>query len=170
MRVLYTSFFVLFLLTTLSGCAGGPAETGQARVPFHIWQHKLAISLDGVAATAVADETLMVRYRDGTGLSVALLDYSEESSPEGMLLSDYMEQVYGDGEPEDPALEQARSITERDLVEKSKRVEGELTFYSLVYQDRAMAIVLDGSSNSRYLMIDSRDRSLEPILETITRR
>ena len=160
---------ILLLPILLAGCATSP-DPLEDSVRFHIWQHRLGLPTDDMAAFAVTDQTLMIRYQDGARLAVSLIDFISEAVPQDISLTTYMAQLYGDSEPTDPDLRQARSIIDDEVVARNQIAQGELTIYQLVYEDRSSAFVLDSNSDTHYLMIDADGRSLERVLETITRR
>lgn len=169
MRLLIRSAFFLFLFPAiLMGCAAQPEKE---RVPFHIWQHTFTLPTDSMAVMAVTDNTLLIRYQDGARLAVSLVDFTSEPLPEGTELHPYMDQLYGNGEPEDPGLKQAREIVFKSVEEQSVLTDKEgLTIYWLVEESRSQAFVVDDSSDDLYLMFDSEGRTLESILGTLKRR
>lgn len=169
MRLLIRSVFFLVLFPAiLMGCAAQPAKE---RVPFHIWQHTLILPTDSMAAMAVTDNTLLIRYQDGARLAVSLVDFTSEPLPEGTELQPYMDQLYGNAEPEYPGLKQARDIVFKGVQEQSVLTDKEgLTIYWLVEESRSQAFVVDDSSDELYLMFDSEGRTLDSVLATLKRR
>lgn len=169
MRLLIRSaFFLLLLPAILLGCAVQPEKE---QIPFHIWQHTFTLPADNMTAMAVTDNTLLIRYQDGARLAVSLVDFTSEPLPEGTELHPYMDQLYGNAEPEDPGLKEARKIIFRSVKEQSVLTDKEsLTVYWLVEENRSLAFVIDDASDELYLMFDSEGRALDSVLGTIERR
>lgn len=170
MKVQHRLFTLFIILFGISGCATKSAMDDDNGVPFHIWQHKMDLPTANMAAFAVTDQTLLIRYRDDTRLAVSLVDFRSEAAPEDISLKAYMAQLYGNAIPTDPQLKEAKNILDKDLISRDVLADQGLTIYHVVYEGRRSAIVLDSNSDRFYLMIDAEERSLEPILETITRR
>src|SRR5690606_27628047 len=112
MKRIMSLVFYAFLI-----CVTTTHAQGQEPTPFHIWNHKLAVSLDEVKRFGVMQDSLMIRYKDDSTLSISQIDIASLPVQSHKTASEILAAVYGKQIPQDEALKAAHANNLKDAIE-----------------------------------------------------
>ncbi len=161
-------FTFLIFAIQLSGCVASPHD---GPTPLHLWNHKLTVPMDHVTKIALGPESLHVNYAGDSNMSIMMMSFDALSLPAGMTGPEFIGQVYGIQEPELELLASTRKVIFDDVVQNRVLEPGKgIKVYWLDYEGRASAYIVDEESDDAFLLVEGDKRSLERIVNSITRR
>lgn len=158
------SLFAAFLM--LFGCTG-VAETIDVRV----WQHSITIPDDGIKTLAALRSSLTVAFDDSSLITFSVIDYKDSPYPQSLTPYQFVESVYGEKAPNNPDFQVARKdmLADADAHQIVTVADG-IKAYIFKSKNQNIAYVGDRKSERFFMMIDAQNRSLDAIIQSITRR
>ncbi|MYL25168.1 MULTISPECIES: hypothetical protein [Halomonadaceae] len=156
----------VLLFLALQGCS----DTAN-RIPVSIWQHSITLPEAEINQLGVIKDSLSVRFKDDSRITLSVIDYQESSFPQDLTPSEFVKAVYGEEEPDNPDFLPARKsmledAEEHEVIEIQEGING----YLFRSEARNTAYIADEKSERFFMIVEATDRSFDTVIESITRR